>query len=68
MGYAPENCLVLEDSRPGIQEGMSAEMEVMHFIGGSPIGTLKKSDWSKIILSGAFLSIRHLLSQGVVVG
>ncbi|WP_417669192.1 HAD family hydrolase [Roseibium sp.] len=35
MNCAPDRCLVIEDSRPGLQAARAAGMEVLHFIGGS---------------------------------
>lgn len=34
-GISPENCLVIEDSIPGLTAAQAAEMQVLHFIGGS---------------------------------
>ena len=31
LGYAPESCVVVEDSHPGIQAGLAAGMEVIAF-------------------------------------
>jgi HAD superfamily hydrolase (TIGR01509 family) len=41
MGMRPENCLVVEDSAPGIAAAQAAAMRVLHFTGGSH---LKNSD------------------------
>jgi HAD superfamily hydrolase (TIGR01509 family) len=35
MGYAPENCLVIEDGIAGVQAGRDAGMRVLGFVGGS---------------------------------
>lgn len=49
MGVGPENCLVIEDSVPGIQAALNAQMSVYHYAGGShlrgielPIGQADK--------------------------
>ncbi|WP_131784090.1 HAD family hydrolase [Legionella gresilensis] len=34
MGCAPENCIVIEDSVPGIKAAMAAKMNVIGFLGG----------------------------------
>lgn len=42
MGARPENCLVIEDSAPGIQAGMSAGMAVLSYRGGAHLRDLPR--------------------------
>jgi HAD superfamily hydrolase (TIGR01509 family) len=35
MQVLPEDCIVIEDSLPGLRAGLAAGMEVWHFVGGS---------------------------------
>lgn len=35
LGVDPHNCLVIEDSLPGLSAARAADMQVLHFIGGS---------------------------------
>jgi HAD superfamily hydrolase (TIGR01509 family) len=35
MGYAPQDCIVVEDSRPGVCAGIAAGMRVLGYIGDS---------------------------------
>ncbi len=35
MQVTPQDCIVIEDSLPGLQAGLAAGMQVWHFVGGS---------------------------------
>ncbi len=37
LGVAPAQCLVIEDSEPGLQAGLAAAMRVVGFVGGSHV-------------------------------
>ncbi len=41
MGYSADDCLVIEDSLSGVQAGINAGMEVIHFVGGSHLQNLE---------------------------
>lgn len=51
MGHVPQQCLVIEDSRSGLQAALSAGMEAMHFIGGSHLQHKKKQILSDKVLN-----------------
>ncbi len=45
MGAKPENCLVIEDSIPGVQAAQAANMTVLRFMGGSHLkGMMQESE------------------------
>ena len=44
MGRRPQDCLVIEDSLPGIQAGISAGMSVLSYRGGSHLRDLPQPD------------------------
>ncbi|GGW93251.1 HAD family hydrolase [Alteromonas halophila] len=41
---APENCLVIEDSKPGLQAAQRANMQWLHYTGGSHLHGIKSDD------------------------
>lgn len=51
MGTAPERCLVIEDSMPGITAGRAAGMTVWGFAGGSHLATAEAAE--RLRASGA---------------
>ncbi|MDF1847056.1 MAG: HAD-IA family hydrolase [Parvibaculaceae bacterium] len=56
MGYAPETCIVIEDSRPGVEAGVAAGMRVLGYA-GDPL-----TDRAALETAGAtvFENMRHL--------
>jgi len=60
MGYAPENCLVIEDSIAGLQAAREAGMEVIAFLGGSHAG------FENVLKSTRFLLLMILQKYGNV--
>lgn len=54
MGVAPAGALVIEDSLPGVQAGVAADMTVVGFAGGSHILD-KRAHGEKLLAAGAVL-------------
>ena len=51
MGVEPANCLVIEDSTPGVQAAIAARMNILRFMGGSHLnGHMKDSqiEWPDV--------------------
>ena len=44
MGIKPENCLVIEDSQPGLAAAVAAKMSCLHFTGGAHLHNDIKAD------------------------
>ncbi len=46
MGFDPANCLVIEDSLPGIEAALAANMQILRYTGGAHLGgrVLKHAD------------------------
>jgi len=56
LGFAPSECVVIEDAVPGVQGGVAAGMEVIGFTGGSHCGDgheerLKDAGASRVVRS-----------------
>jgi len=55
MGFTPKQCIVIEDSAAGIEAGLAANMQVIHYTGGSHLphlptnGTTRINQWESLI-------------------
>lgn len=59
MGYAPEDCLIIEDSMAGIQAARAAGMDVIAFLGGGHAGY----DWYKERIQTHSVPIAHSTTE-----
>lgn len=48
MGFTPNECLVIEDSQAGIEAALAANMEVIHYTGGSHLQDLTSNNKNAI--------------------
>ncbi|STX81320.1 Uncharacterised protein [Legionella busanensis] len=55
MGCAPENCIVIEDSVPGIKAAMAAKMNVIGFLGGGHA----QYNWYRQLIEGYKIPIAN---------
>ncbi len=45
LGVAPQDCLVIEDSKPGIAAGLAAGMRVIGITNTHPAEELRQATW-----------------------